>query len=88
MQKIYYNEYMNKNRGLFMYYTVDRIEGEYAVVQDGEMNIKNINLRELPENIKEGDIIKFENNIYIIDAEKTKQVKKNIEERFKKMFIK
>ena len=70
-----------------MYYTVDRIEGEYAVIEDGEMNLKNVKLDGLPENIKEGDILKFENNIYVIDTEKTKQVKKNMEERFKKMFI-
>ena len=69
-----------------MYYTVDRIEGDFAVLDD-DGDPRDINLKDLPENVKEGDILKFENNAYIIDAERTKQSKKNIEERFRKLFI-
>jgi len=70
-----------------MYYTVDRIEGDFAVIEDDNMETRDVKLISLPENIKERDILKFENNIYIIDAERTKQVKKSMEERFKKMFL-
>ena len=73
-----------------MYYTVDRIEGDsevFAVLEDDDGNTQNINVKSLPKNIKEGDILKFEDNIYTIDKERTKQGKKNIEERFKKLFI-
>ena len=70
-----------------MYYTVDRIEGDFAVIEDENMNTKDVKLCGLPDNIKEGDILKFENNIYIIDAERTEQVKKSMEERFKKLFL-
>jgi len=70
-----------------MYYSVDRIEGDFAVLQDEHGSIRDVNLKDLPENIKESDILKFDGNIYIIDEERTVQVKENSEKRFKKLFI-
>jgi len=72
------------------YYTVDRIEEDIAVLYDDEENKSDIPVSELPEDLKEGDILQFdeENQIYIIDREKTEQVKSSIEERFKKLFKK
>jgi hypothetical protein len=72
------------------FYTVDRIEGDFAVLYDGEDNKSDIPVTGLPENLKEGDILRFdeENNIYVIDKERTGQVKSNIEDRFKKLFKK
>jgi len=69
-----------------VYYTVDRIEGGFAMLEDANMNMKNVKLNDLPENIKEGDILKLENNIYIIDTERTKRIKKELDERLRKMF--
>jgi len=71
-------------------YTIDRIEGSTAVLYDKNDIKSDIPLGDLPENIKEGDILRFdrENNIYIIDKEKTKQVKSDMEERFKRLFKK
>ena len=74
------------------FYTVDRIEEDIAVLyeRDGEEHKTDIPVTELPENIKEGDILRFdeETKTFIIDSEKTEQVKSNIEERFKKLFKK
>ena len=70
-----------------MYYTVDRTEGCFAVLEDESGQTKDVRLCCLPENIKEGDILKFENNIYTIDEERTQQRKKNLEERLNKLFI-
>jgi len=71
-------------------YTVDRIEEDIAVLFDDDENKTDIHISELPENLKEGDILRFnqESNIYIIDNIKTEEVKSNIEERFKKLFKK
>lgn len=46
--------------------TVDRFEGKFAVCEDRK-NGKNYNIEisKLPEGIKEGSIIKFENGKYI-----------------------
>lgn len=78
------------------FYTVDRIEEDTAVLYDREKREKdeenklNIAVADLPENIKEGDILRFdeEDKTYTIDKDKTEQVKASIEERFKKLFKK
>ena len=71
-------------------YTIDRIEEDVAVLYDGGDNKSDVAVEKLPENIKEGDILIYdeENQTYIIDREKTQEVKSNIEERFKKLFKK
>jgi len=72
------------------FYTVDRIEGDIAVLYDEGDNKSDAEISELPENLKEGDILRFdeETGAYIIDQERTDQIKSNIEERFKKLFKK
>lgn len=46
--------------------TVDRFEGEVAVCEDRQTKrIYNIEKSKLPEKIKEGSIIKFENGKYV-----------------------
>jgi len=72
------------------FYTVDRIEGDIAVLYDDDDNKSDIEIAKLPENLKEGDILRFdeEAHVYIIDKERTNQIKSNIEERFKKLFKK
>ena len=71
-------------------YTVDRIEEDMAVLFDDGDNKSDMPVSDLPENIKEGDILRFdeENNEYIIDKEKTEQAKADIKERFHKLFKK
>jgi len=75
-------------------YTVDRIEEDIAVLtrydDDSDEREYNIMLSYLPENVKESDILRFdtENYSYTVDGEKTRQVKKNLEERFRKLFKK
>ena len=70
-----------------MYYTVDRIEGGFAVLEDENGNVNDVKLNGLPDDVKESDILKFENDVYIIDAERTEQVKKDLENRLKKLFL-
>lgn len=71
-------------------YTVDRIEDGIAVLYDEDENKSDIAVTDLPENVKEGDILRFdfENNAYTIDKEKTAQVKSDLQERFKKLIKK
>jgi len=69
-------------------YTVDRIEDDIAVLFDDDENKTDVPISELPENIKEGDILSFdeENQTYTVDKNKTEQVKSSMEQRFKKLF--
>ena len=70
-----------------MYYTVDRIEGEFAVLEDVGGSLRDVNLKDLPGEIKEGDILKFEYDIYIVDKERTEKVRRDLEIRLKKLFL-
>lgn len=63
---------------------VDRIEGDYVVLEIGE-EIKNIEKKKFPEEIKEGDIVEFRENKFIILREKTESRKKYMEELFNEL---
>jgi hypothetical protein len=58
-------------------YTVDRIEGNFAVIEDGE-NRFNRPLEQLPENIKEGDVLDSNFNIR---NDNSAELKRKIKER-------
>ena len=80
------NNYIQKTETKF---SVDRFEGNFAVCENlktGEMiNIPRV---ELPENIQEGSILKFENGKYVLDFEATKnqqdEIKHLVDNLFKK----
>lgn len=54
-------------------FVVDRIEGDKAVLQceNGEMAV--FELRSLPKNIREGDILNFEGGSCYLNAEETER---------------
>ena len=67
-------------------FSVDRIEFDKVILIDmnnKDKYIKDINL--FPENIKEGDIVEFINNKYIIDEDKTREIEKRINDKFKSL---
>jgi hypothetical protein len=59
-----------------MKYAVDRIINNIAVLESLEnQEKKEVPLKELPEDLKEGNIILYENNIYFKDiVEETKRI--------------
>lgn len=68
-----------------MKYVIDRIEEEIAILQD--LNTKeffNINIKELPDNIKEGTYL-IKNKVYKIDKKTEDRKRKEIRERFNKL---
>lgn len=61
---------------------IDRLEGKIAVCEnqkDGKM--KNIPISELPQGVKEGNILKWEKDKYVIDN--NKEIEKRIEKKMK-----
>lgn len=69
-----------------MEFTIDRIEGNIAVCENRQTRkTTNIEISKLPKEAKEGDIIKLENDKYIIDHEKTKEVKDKINNLFQNL---
>lgn len=58
---------------------IDRFEDNYAVCEREDMKIINIKKSKLPSCAKEGDVLIIENNRFIIDIEKTKKLRNNIQ---------
>ena len=70
-------------------YTVDRFEEDTAVLENRETGeIINVSRKELPKEIKEGDILKYINDSYEIDFEETENVKNTIREMFNNLMKK
>ena len=68
-------------------YTVDRFEENMAVLEDRKTGkMKNIEKEKIPENAKEGDILKCINGKYFIDEEETRKVESKIEEKYKNLW--
>ncbi|WFA08864.1 DUF3006 domain-containing protein [Tissierella sp. Yu-01] len=64
-----------------MKFTIDRFEGEYAVVELENKEIVNIPIKALPEEAQEGDIINVS-----IDNEGTTDREKRIRDKFESLF--
>lgn len=73
-----------------MYLSVDRIEEGYAICEDEIGNILKINLKLLPENIKESDIIRSQDGKYYIEKTRTRKIKNrnlNLFNKITKIFL-
>ena len=68
-------------------YSVDRFEGEYAVLENRKTNeIKHVKKDMLPENIKEGSILQYVNGKYTYNEKLTKEETKRIQEKMNKLW--
>ena len=69
-----------------MKYSIDKIEKEIVIIENidtGEKKEVNINL--LPIDIKEGTIIIFDNDSYVVDKKEQKARMDNIMSRFQRL---
>ena len=48
---------------------IDRVEGDFAVCETEDMSVINIPTAEIPFDVKEGNVLIFQNGKYIIDEE-------------------
>ena len=71
-----------------MKYSVERIEENVALCEDDLGETVKLRLDELPENIREGDIIVRTENGYTIDSDETSVRRKKMAEMQKKLFNK
>lgn len=62
-----------------MKYVIDRFEDHFAVCEDEEGKMINIERVKLPEDVKEGDIIFEDQEGFKIDSEETESQKERIE---------
>ena len=54
-----------------MLYSVDRIEGELAVLVDDQENTVCVRIEMLPNEIKAGEMVRLENEQYVLAADAT-----------------
>ena len=71
-----------------MKYSVERIEEKIALCEDDLGKTIKLSLDELPENIREGEIIVRTENGYTIDSDETSARRKKMAEMQKKLFNK
>ena len=70
-----------------MKFTIDRFEGDFAVLEDENLKMIDIKKDFLPNDAKEGDIIiKQKDGSYIIDSTFTKQRKEHISKLLNGLF--
>ena len=61
------------------YFSIDRFEGKFAICVDENEIVEKIEIKKLPKNIKEGDILKvLKDGTFEIDENKTKKEKEDI----------
>ncbi len=69
-----------------MKYAIDKIEENIAILEDiNTKEKKEINIANLPKDIKEGSILVFKDNKYILDKKEEEKRRKIILEKFNKL---
>ena len=61
-----------------MFYAVDRLEGELAVLVDDEENTSTVERALLPEGVVQGDVLRLEEGRYQRDGEETARRRERI----------
>lgn len=69
-----------------MKFIIDRFEENFAVCEDENGIMKNIEKSLLPKDVKEGDVIFKDNNIFYIDYEETKKLREEINQITKNLW--
>lgn len=67
-------------------FTVDRIENDKVVLECENGDCVALELKSLPKNIKEGDVLCFEENSYFLDKEETEKRRKKIKSLMDSLF--
>ena len=69
-----------------MKYSIDRIENNIAILENiDNQEIIEVDISLLPEGSKESNIIRIENNKYILDKQEEQKRKEDIFNRFNKL---
>ncbi len=69
-----------------MIYSIDRFEGDFAILIDDNGEKTEINKESLPLYVKEGDLLSFENGEFIFEKDETKRRRENTVSKFNRLF--
>ena len=67
-------------------FTVDRIEEDKAILECENGDCVTLELKSLPKNIKEGDVLCFEENSYFLDKNETEKRRQKIKSLMDSLF--
>lgn len=67
-------------------FTVDRIENDKVVLECENKDCVSLDIASLPKNIKEGDVLYFEEGSYFLDEAETEKRKENIKKLMDSLF--
>jgi len=67
-------------------YIIDRIEGDYIIIESPSGEMVNAERNRIKGNFREGDCLILENNYFIIDEKATKKRKEEVEKLMKGMW--
>lgn len=80
-------ELTNKLEEMETKFTVDRFEGNMAVLENRETGeMINVHKNELPKDAKEGSVLKINENKYELDIEEQKQTEERIKNKMDKLW--
>ncbi len=68
-------------------FTVDRIENGRAVLECENGDFVSLDVKSLPKNIKDGDILNFEGGSCFFNAEETERRSKKIKKLMSELFV-
>lgn len=68
------------------YWSVDRIEGAYAVCENDEGVLQNFLLAEIPFHVAEGNVFYIENGVPVADSQEEKRRKQKAKELADRLF--
>ena len=67
-------------------WAIDRIEDNIAILENRTtQELKEVDITLLPNNIKEGSIVSYENNTYTLELSKEEKIRQEILERFQRL---
>lgn len=61
------------------YYSIDKIESDFAILEDTKKNTFKVSLNLLPKGVKETDVVFKKNARYYIDKDKSKEIKLKVQ---------
>ena len=67
-------------------FTVDRIEEDKAILECENGDCVTLELKSLPKNINQGDVLFFEENSYFLDKEETEKRRQKIKSLMDSLF--
>jgi len=71
-----------------MKFTVESIEDSIARLENGENESVFADLSLLPDSVREGDILNFDGEKYVLDAKASAERRKAVYEKFNRLFRK